>query len=155
MVCTKVYCCQICMDWSLDLIEALWVTYSSSLVICCFRVLQKAPKTYKVSCSRGSIKVRQWRSRDTKLKMDFSIPQFDFTEDMLKKQKNIMFRGAGASYQNGAGERAINMLVIMERTMFMYSVLICTKDTLFNDFRQRKWNMMYGYTVEYLMCITV
>ena len=61
--------------------------------------------------------------------MDFSIPQFDFTEDMLKKKKNTMFRGAGASHQNGAGERAINMLVIMERTMFMYSVLICTKDT--------------------------
>ena len=33
-LCAILYCCSICMYWSVDLIEALWVTYRSSQVIC-------------------------------------------------------------------------------------------------------------------------
>ena len=57
----------------------------------------------------------------------------EFMEELLKKQKNIRFSGAGASYQNGASERAIKTVVTMERTMFMHAVLICPDATLSTD----------------------
>ena len=39
----------------------------------------------------------------------------EFTEDLLKKQENIRFSGAGASHQNGASEHSIKTLVTMAR----------------------------------------
>ena len=38
----------------------------------------------------------------------------EFMEEMLKKQKNIRFSGAGTSHQNGAEERAIKTVVNTE-----------------------------------------
>ena len=37
----------------------------------------------------------------------------EFMEELLKKQQNIRFSGAGASHQNGVAERAIKTVVIM------------------------------------------
>ena len=70
-----------------------------------------------------------------------------FMEELLNNQKKIRFSGYGASHKNGAAERAIKRLVIIERTMLIYSDLIYTKDILYNDFGQQKWNMLYGSTV--------
>ena len=41
----------------------------------------------------------------------------EFMEELFKKQQKIRFSGAGASYQNGAAERAIKTVVNMARTM--------------------------------------
>ena len=49
----------------------------------------------------------------------------EFMDELLKKQQKIRFSGAGASHKNGTSERAINTLVIMERTIFMHSELRC------------------------------
>ena len=40
-------------------------------------------------------------------------------EELLKKHQKIGFSGAGASHKNGVAERAINMVVIMPRTILM------------------------------------
>ena len=66
-----------------------------------------------------------------------------FMEDLLKKQQKISFSGAGASHQNGAAERAIKMIVTMERTMLMQAALRCPEDTLSTDI----WPMEMDYAV--------
>ena len=60
----------------------------------------------------------------------------EFMEDILKKQKNIRFSGAGASHQNGESERAIKTLVTMSRTMLMHAALRCPEDTFSTDLRK-------------------
>ena len=40
-------------------------------------------------------------------------------EDLLKNQKKIDFSRSGASYQNGASDRAIKIVVTMETNMMM------------------------------------
>ena len=67
----------------------------------------------------------------------------EFMEEMLKKQQKIRFSGAGASHQNGAAERAIKMVVTMERTMLMHAALICTEGTLSTD----TFSMAMDYSV--------
>ena len=57
----------------------------------------------------------------------------EFMEELLKKQQKISFSGAGASYQNGAAERAIKTVVTMARTMFVHAALRCPEDTLSAD----------------------
>ena len=52
----------------------------------------------------------------------------------MKNKKKTRFIGDSASHQNGASDRAINMVVTMKITMFMHAALICTNDTLSNDF---------------------
>ena len=42
-----------------------------------------------------------------------------FMEDVLKKQQKIRFSGSGASHQNGAAERTINMVVTMASEILM------------------------------------
>ena len=51
-------------------------------------------------------------------------------EEMLKNQQQIIFSGAGASHQNVSVERAIKMVVTMERITLMHAALIFTEDTL-------------------------
>ena len=53
----------------------------------------------------------------------------DFMEETLKNQQKIKFSGAGASHQNGEAERAIKMVVTMERTILMHAALRCPEDT--------------------------
>ena len=67
----------------------------------------------------------------------------DFMEDLLKKQQNIRFSGAGASHQNGAAERAIKAVVTMARTMLIHAALRCPEDTLSTDI----WPMAINYDV--------
>ena len=64
-------------------------------------------------------------------------------EELLKKQQNIRFSGAGASYQNGASERAIKMLVTMASTMFLHAALRFTENILSTDL----WTMAMYYDV--------
>ena len=67
----------------------------------------------------------------------------DFMGNILKKQQEVRFSGDGASHQNGAAERAINMVVITERTMLMHAVLRFPEYTLSTDL----WPMEMDYTV--------
>ena len=67
----------------------------------------------------------------------------DFMEELLKKQQNIIFSGAGASHQNGAAERAIKMVVTMARTIVMHAALRCPEDALSTDL----WPMAMDYAV--------
>ena len=67
----------------------------------------------------------------------------EFMEELLKKQKNIRFSGAGASHQNGATERAIKTVVTMERTMLMHAALRFPEDTFSTDL----WPMAMYYAV--------
>ena len=60
----------------------------------------------------------------------------DFMEEILNNHKKIIFSLAGASHQNGAAERAINMVFTMAMTMLMYAELRCPKDILSTDFFQ-------------------
>ena len=53
-----------------------------------------------------------------------------FMEELFKNHKKIRFSGAGASHQNGAGERAIKCLVTMEMIMFLHAALRLLEDTL-------------------------
>ena len=69
----------------------------------------------------------------------------------MNNRQKIRFSGFGAARQNGAVECTINMLVSMVSTMLMHTARICTKDTFSTDFGQRKWNMVYGSTVGYLI----
>ena len=71
----------------------------------------------------------------------------NFMEDLFKKQQKIRFSGASASHQNGASERAIKTVVNMASAILMQAWMICHKDTLFIDFGQQKWTMLYGYKV--------
>ena len=57
----------------------------------------------------------------------------DFMEELLKKQKNIRFSGAGASHRNGSADRATKTVVTIESTMSMHAVLICSDDTVSTD----------------------
>ena len=66
-------------------------------------------------------------------------------EEMLTKQKNIGFSGAGASYQNGSAERATKTVVTMARTMLMHAALICTEETLSTD--------IWPTEMDYAVCI--
>ena len=67
----------------------------------------------------------------------------EFMEELLKKQQKIRFSGSGSSYQNGATERAIKMVVTITRTMLMHAALRCPEDTLSTDL----WPMAMDYTV--------
>ena len=78
-----------------------------------------------------------------------------FMENLLKKQQNIRFIGAGASHQNGASERTINMMVTMASAILMQAGMICHKYTLSTDFGKRRWTMMSGYKVGSLIYIMV
>ena len=53
----------------------------------------------------------------------------EFMEELLKNQKKIRFSGAGASHQNGSAERAIKMVITMERTILMHTALRCPEET--------------------------
>ena len=64
----------------------------------------------------------------------------EFMKELLKKQQNIRFSGAGASNQNGEAERAIKTIVNMSRAMLMHAELRCTEDTLYTDL----WPMVGG-----------
>ena len=64
-------------------------------------------------------------------------------EELLKKQQKIRFSGTGISHQNGEVERAINTLFTTERTMLMYSALICPEATFSTDL----WPMEMDYDV--------
>ena len=44
---------------------------------------------------------------------------------------------------------------IGQKTMMVHASLRCTKDTLSIYFGQCQWNMIYAFTVESLICITV
>ena len=70
-----------------------------------------------------------------------------FMEDLLNNQQKIRFSGSGASNQNGAEERTINIVVTMESAVLMQSGMICHKDTLSTDFGQWKCTMLYGSKV--------
>ena len=48
-------------------------------------------------------------------------------------------------------ERAIKTLVDMASAILMQDWMICHKDTLSIDFGQRKWNMLYGSIVRFLI----
>ena len=63
--------------------------------------------------------------------------------ELLKKQQNIRFSGAGASHQNGAAERAIKTVVTMARTMLMHTELRCPEDTFSTDI----WSVAMDYSV--------
>ena len=76
----------------------------------------------------------------------------EFIEELFKNQKKTRFTGAGASHQNGTAERAIKVLVTMERTMLIHDALICTDETLYISFGQYQWNMLYGYIVVSMIC---
>ena len=67
----------------------------------------------------------------------------DFMEELLKKQQNIRFNGAGASHINGEAERAIKTVVNIARTMLMHAALIFTEDTLSTDI----WPMAMDYAI--------
>ena len=66
-----------------------------------------------------------------------------FMKNLFKKKQEMRFIGAGASRQNSLAERAINILVTMERIMLMHDALICPEDTLSNDI----WRMEIYYSV--------
>ena len=68
-------------------------------------------------------------------------------EELLQNQQKIKFSGSGASHKNGATERAIKTMVNMESAVLMQAWMICHKETLFIDFGQRKWIMLYGSKV--------
>ena len=67
----------------------------------------------------------------------------EFMEELLKKQKNIRFSGAGTSHKNGASERAIKTVVTMTRTTLMHAALRCPEYTLYTDI----WPMAMYYDV--------
>ena len=67
----------------------------------------------------------------------------DFVEELLKNQPKIRFSGAGASHQNWAADRAIEMVVNMARIMLMHAALICPEDTFSTDI----WPMEMDYSV--------
>ena len=72
----------------------------------------------------------------------------EFMEELLKKHQKIRFSGAGASYKNGAAERAIKTVVNMARTTLIHSTLICPEENCLLIFVHWKWIMLYGYTIE-------
>ena len=51
----------------------------------------------------------------------------------MENQKKIRFSGSGASHKNGSSEFSIKKVGTMVRTMIINDVLICTKDTFYND----------------------
>ena len=48
-------------------------------------------------------------------------------------------------------ERAINTVVDMASAILMQAWMICHKDTLYIDFGQWKWTMLYGSKVGFLI----
>ena len=62
---------------------------------------------------------------------------------MLNKQQKIRFSCSGASHQNGAAERTINMVVTMESAILIQAGMICHKEILYIDFFQRNWTIVY------------
>ena len=50
-----------------------------------------------------------------------------------------------------AAERAINTVVNMASAILMQAWMICHKDTLSIDFGQRKWTMLYGSKVRFMI----
>ena len=75
----------------------------------------------------------------------------EFIDNLLKKEQKIRFSGAGASHQNRVKELTIKMVVTMVRTMFMQAALRYPKDTFPTSFGQRKWTILYGSTIVYLI----
>ena len=65
-------------------------------------------------------------------------------EGMFNNHKNIRLSVAVTPHQNGAADQITNMLVTMASTILMYAALICHNDTLYTDFGQWKWTMLYG-----------
>ena len=57
----------------------------------------------------------------------------DFMEDMLNKQKNVRFMGAGASHQHGGEERTTKIVVTMASTMLMHAALRCPEKKIPTD----------------------
>ena len=75
-----------------------------------------------------------------------------FMEKLLKNHQKLRFSDTGTSHQNGkAAERAINTVVDMASAILMQAWMICHKDTLSIDFGQRKWTMMYGSKIGFLI----
>ena len=75
-----------------------------------------------------------------------------FMEELLKKQQKLSFSAAGVSHQNGkAAERAINTIVNMASAVLMQARMIYHKNILSIDFGQRKWTMLYGSKVIFMI----
>ena len=64
-------------------------------------------------------------------------------EELLKKQQNIRFSGAGASHQNGAAERAIKTVITMARRILIHAELRCPDEILSTD----PWPTAMDYAV--------
>ena len=64
-------------------------------------------------------------------------------EDLLKKQKKIIFSGAGSSHKNGAAESDIKTSVTMERTMLMHATIRCPENLFSYDI----WQLKMDYAV--------
>ena len=69
----------------------------------------------------------------------------EFMEELLKKNKSIRFRGAGASHKNGAAERVIKTILNMSRAMLIHAALRCPEETPSTDI----WPM----AMDYYLCI--
>ena len=76
----------------------------------------------------------------------------EFMEELLKKQQEIRFSGAGASHQNGSAERTIKTVVTMERTMLMHAALRYPEEKFPLIFNQWQWILLYGSTIGPLIC---
>ena len=74
----------------------------------------------------------------------------DFMEELLKKQQNIMFSGAGTSHQNGSAEHAIKTGVAMARNMLIHDPLRFPDD----NFSVNLWKIEIGYAVWVFTCIS-
>ena len=75
-----------------------------------------------------------------------------FMEDLLKKQQKLKLVGLAPHIKMGqAEERDINTVVNMTSAILMQAWMICHKDKLSIDFFQRKWTMLYGSKVGYLI----
>ena len=73
-------------------------------------------------------------------------------EELLKNQQKLRFSGDGASHKIWqAVERTITTVVNMASDILVQVWMICHKDTLSIDFGQRKWTMLYGSKVGYLI----
>ena len=64
-------------------------------------------------------------------------------DDLLKKQKKIMFIGDGNSHQNGVAWCVIKTVLNMEKTMLMHAALRFPEYTLSTDI----WPMAMDYSV--------
>ena len=91
---------------------------------------------YREAQSQG-VTTKRWKTANGVFNASY------FMETLLKKQQNIRFSGAGASYKNGEAEHVINAVVTMTRTMLMHAALWFFEGTVSTDV----WPMEMEYTV--------